>query len=55
MEIPHNDPVCVCVCRTVDSVCLRPITQLDLLFGLDKMNESKQATAPAHISAVFVD
>lgn len=41
--------------ETVDSVCLRPITQLDLLFGLDKMNESKQATAPAHISAVFVD
>ncbi|XP_053466549.1 outer mitochondrial transmembrane helix translocase [Ictalurus furcatus] len=41
--------------ETVDSVCLRPITQLDLLFGLDKMNESKQATGPAHISAVFVD
>ncbi|KAI5088074.1 ATPase family AAA domain-containing protein 1-A, partial [Silurus meridionalis] len=36
----------------VDSVCLRPISQLDLLFGLDKMNESKQATAPAHISNV---
>lgn len=41
--------------ETADSVCLRPITQLDLLFGLDKMNESRQATAPADISAVFVD
>ncbi|MCI4392935.1 hypothetical protein PGIGA_G00151530 [Pangasianodon gigas] len=41
--------------ETADSMCLRPITQLDLLFGLDKMNESKQATAPAHISDVFVD
>ncbi|KAF7687161.1 outer mitochondrial transmembrane helix translocase isoform X1 [Silurus meridionalis] len=39
----------------VDSVCLRPISQLDLLFGLDKMNESKQATAPAHISNVFIN
>ncbi|XP_058230374.1 outer mitochondrial transmembrane helix translocase isoform X2 [Hemibagrus wyckioides] len=41
--------------ETVDSVCLRPITQLDLLFGLDKMNESRQATAPAHISHVFMN
>ncbi|KAF4074146.1 hypothetical protein AMELA_G00236250 [Ameiurus melas] len=41
--------------ETAESVCLRPITQLDLLFGLDKMNESRQATAPADISAVFVD
>ncbi|GAA6079679.1 outer mitochondrial transmembrane helix translocase isoform X1 [Tachysurus ichikawai] len=39
--------------ETVDSLCLRPITQLDLLFGLDKMNESKQATAPT--GDVFVD
>lgn len=23
---------------------LRPVTQLDMLFGLDKMNESKQVT-----------
>lgn len=30
--------------RPVDEERLRPITQLDLLFGLDKMNESKQAT-----------
>ncbi|XP_027024503.2 outer mitochondrial transmembrane helix translocase isoform X2 [Tachysurus fulvidraco] len=39
--------------ETEDSLCLRPITQLDLLFGLDKMNESKQATAPT--GDVFVD
>lgn len=25
---------------------LRPLTQLDLLFALDKMKESKEATAP---------
>ncbi|XP_016300235.1 ATPase family AAA domain-containing protein 1-A-like [Sinocyclocheilus anshuiensis] len=31
----------------VDSTQLRPVTQLDLLFGLDKMRESKQATATA--------
>lgn len=30
--------------RPVDQDRLRPITQLDLLFGLDKMKESKQAT-----------
>lgn len=30
--------------RPVDEERLRPITQLDLLFGLDKMNESKRAT-----------
>ncbi|KAJ8263191.1 hypothetical protein COCON_G00156480 [Conger conger] len=29
--------------RPVDEDRLRPVTQLDLLFGLDKMNESKQA------------
>ncbi|KAF3850596.1 hypothetical protein F7725_012368, partial [Dissostichus mawsoni] len=29
----------------VDEERLRPVTQLDLLFGLDKMKESKQATA----------
>ncbi|XP_043965960.1 outer mitochondrial transmembrane helix translocase [Gambusia affinis] len=29
----------------VDEDRLRPVTQLDLLFGLDKMKESKQATA----------
>lgn len=31
-------------CRLLDVDRLRPITQLDLLFGLDKMRESKQAT-----------
>uniref|UniRef100_A0A8C2KSY7 Outer mitochondrial transmembrane helix translocase n=1 Tax=Cyprinus carpio TaxID=7962 RepID=A0A8C2KSY7_CYPCA len=31
----------------VNSTQLRPVTQLDLLFGLDKMRESKQATATA--------
>ncbi|XP_013878427.1 outer mitochondrial transmembrane helix translocase [Austrofundulus limnaeus] len=31
--------------RPVNEERLRPITQLDLLFGLDKMKESKQATA----------
>ncbi|CAL8297082.1 outer mitochondrial transmembrane helix translocase [Gadus morhua] len=30
--------------RPLDEDHLRPITQLDLLFGLDKMRESKQAT-----------
>ncbi|KAK9522380.1 hypothetical protein VZT92_018848 [Zoarces viviparus] len=30
--------------RPVDEERLRPVTQLDLLFGLDKMKESKQAT-----------
>lgn len=53
MEMHHK--VCVCVCRTEDSACLRPISQLDLLFGLDKMNESKQATAPPHTSAGSVN
>lgn len=28
---------------------LRPITQLDLLFGLDKMKESKKATMPQEL------
>ncbi|XP_060893578.1 outer mitochondrial transmembrane helix translocase [Labrus mixtus] len=31
--------------RFVDEDRLRPVTQLDLLFGLDKMKESKRATA----------
>lgn len=31
--------------RPVDEQRLRPVTQLDLLFGLDKMKESKRATA----------
>lgn len=31
--------------KLVDEERLRPVTQLDLLFGLDKMNESKRATA----------
>ncbi|KAM6944634.1 outer mitochondrial transmembrane helix translocase [Lycodopsis pacificus] len=31
--------------RPVDEERLRPVTQLDLLFGLDKMKESKRATA----------
>nr|XP_033946830.1 ATPase family AAA domain-containing protein 1-A isoform X2 [Pseudochaenichthys georgianus] len=31
--------------RPVDEERLRPVTQLDLLFGLDKMKESKLATA----------
>ncbi|CAJ1068162.1 outer mitochondrial transmembrane helix translocase [Xyrichtys novacula] len=31
--------------RPVDEDRLRPVTQLDLLFGLDKMKESKRATA----------
>ncbi|XP_056275612.1 outer mitochondrial transmembrane helix translocase [Pseudoliparis swirei] len=31
--------------RPVDEERLRPVTQRDLLFGLDKMKESKQATA----------
>ncbi|XP_015235142.1 PREDICTED: ATPase family AAA domain-containing protein 1-A-like [Cyprinodon variegatus] len=31
--------------RPVDEDRLRPVTQLDLLFGLDKMKESKQATS----------
>ncbi|XP_068594731.1 outer mitochondrial transmembrane helix translocase [Brachionichthys hirsutus] len=30
--------------KPVDEERLRPVTQLDLLFGLDKMNESKRAT-----------
>ncbi|XP_065106903.1 outer mitochondrial transmembrane helix translocase [Paramisgurnus dabryanus] len=35
---------------------LRPVTQLDLLFGLDKMKESKQATAdPANLREVPLD
>ncbi|KAL7840038.1 hypothetical protein SRHO_G00266960 [Serrasalmus rhombeus] len=32
----------------VDGARLRPVTQLDLLFGLDKMRESKQATVTAN-------
>lgn len=31
------------LCRPVGTR-LRPVTQLDMLFGLDKMNESKQVT-----------
>nr|XP_057927733.1 outer mitochondrial transmembrane helix translocase [Doryrhamphus excisus]XP_057927734.1 outer mitochondrial transmembrane helix translocase [Doryrhamphus excisus] len=31
--------------KPVDEEQLRPVTQLDLLFGLDKMRESKRATA----------
>lgn len=31
--------------KPVDEQRLRPVTQLDLLFGLDKMKESKRATA----------
>ncbi|XP_071375762.1 outer mitochondrial transmembrane helix translocase [Centroberyx affinis] len=31
--------------KPMDEERLRPVTQLDLLFGLDKMRESKQATA----------
>ncbi|XP_068166750.1 outer mitochondrial transmembrane helix translocase isoform X1 [Antennarius striatus] len=30
--------------KPVDEELLRPVTQLDLLFGLDKMNKSKRAT-----------
>lgn len=36
-----------CVLRHMDGTQLRPVTQLDLLFGLDKMRESKQATVTA--------
>jgi len=36
-----------CVLRHLDGTQLRPVTQLDLLFGLDKMRESKQATVTA--------
>ncbi|XP_067262538.1 outer mitochondrial transmembrane helix translocase isoform X1 [Chanodichthys erythropterus] len=42
----------------VDSTQLRPVTQLDLLFGLDKMRESKQATVtadPANLREVPLD
>uniref|UniRef100_A0A673H165 ATPase family AAA domain containing 1a n=1 Tax=Sinocyclocheilus rhinocerous TaxID=307959 RepID=A0A673H165_9TELE len=42
----------------VDSTQLRPVTQQDLLFGLDKMRESKQATAtadPANLREVPLD
>lgn len=31
--------------RAVEEERLRPVTQLDLLFGLDKMKESKKASA----------
>lgn len=47
-----------CVLRHVNSTQLRPVTQLDLLFGLDKMRESKQATAtadPANLREVPLD
>ena len=37
--------LCFPISRPVDEERLRPVTQLDLLFGLDKMKESKQATA----------
>lgn len=36
-----------CVLRHLDGTQLRPVTQLDLMFGLDKMKESKQATVTA--------
>ncbi|KAG7268475.1 hypothetical protein CRUP_016909 [Coryphaenoides rupestris] len=36
--------------RPLDEDRLRPITQLDLLFGLDKMRESKQATVSMRAS-----
>ncbi|CAG5920301.1 outer mitochondrial transmembrane helix translocase isoform 1-T1 [Menidia menidia] len=41
----------------VDEERLRPVTQLDLLFGLDKMKESKQATVcmSASVSEVPLD
>lgn len=44
-----NLPVLMMMCNAL-SLCrpvgtrLRPVTQLDMLFGLDKMNESKQVT-----------
>ncbi|XP_062874339.1 outer mitochondrial transmembrane helix translocase isoform X2 [Trichomycterus rosablanca] len=38
-----------------EGVCMRPITQLDLLFGLDKMKESKQATATENLREVPLD
>lgn len=43
--------------RPVDEERLRPVTQLDLLFSLDKMRESKQATAssPPSVSEVPLD
>lgn len=47
-----------CVLRHVDGTQLRPVTQLDLLFGLDKMRESKQATVtadPANLREVPLD
>lgn len=34
-----------CANRPVEEERLRPVTQLDLLFGLDKMKESKKASA----------
>ena len=40
-----SDPLCPLCSRPVDEERLRPVTQLDLLFGLDKMKESKRATA----------
>ncbi|XP_051552428.1 outer mitochondrial transmembrane helix translocase [Myxocyprinus asiaticus] len=42
----------------MDGMQLRPVTQLDLLFGLDKMRESKQATStadPANLREVPLD
>ncbi|XP_072521374.1 outer mitochondrial transmembrane helix translocase [Salminus brasiliensis] len=39
----------------VDGARLRPVTQLDLLFGLDKMKESKQATVTANLREVPLD
>ena len=47
LRVNVRSVTCVCPvsCRPLDEDHLRPITQLDLLFGLDKMRESKQATA----------
>lgn len=55
---PHVTDFVPGVLRHVDSTQLRPVTQLDLLFGLDKMRESKQATVtadPANLREVPLD
>ncbi|KAG9262030.1 ATPase family AAA domain-containing protein 1-A [Astyanax mexicanus] len=41
--------------ESLDGARLRPVTQLDLLFGLDKMKESKQATVTANLREVPLD
>lgn len=46
---------CVLRSRPLDEGRLRPVTQLDLLFGLDKMKESKQATVLPVVSEVPLD